>query len=342
MLNFTIFFIIIILIIFYNKKSYIEPYINYKYMTFEINRVYKVGNTFETEDLQYLLKNKLKLKPTIYNNSIEILNDINNNKLDFGIVYDNFLDKKYTNIKKISYITYSSHLLLTYSNSINSILDLENKNVCLGLKDSNSYKLGTKIFNILNIKINIIIPKNQEQMILDFNLNKIDVLYINTLAPNSLINKLNINNLYFIDITKNIDRNLLYRINLLKYKNDKYLIYKNNTTINNPSNNIWLVSNINTNPKIISNIINTLVNLKYYNIKIGNNYLSFKNLFDIIVDDNEAKHRNLISNDKIFNSFYHNINNDYHKLVIQKYYDLGYITDKKNINCVYHYKHSRC
>lgn len=342
MLYSTIFFFIIITLIFYINNYNIEHYTNYKYMTFEIDRVYRVGNIFETKDLNNLLKNKLKLKQIIYNNSTEILNDINNNKLDFGIIYDNFLDKKYNNIKKISYINYSSHLLLTYNNNINSIINLKNKNVCLGLKNSNSYKIGIKLFNLLNININIIIPKNEEQLFSDFNSNKFDALYVNTLAPNFIINKLNINNLYFIDITKNIDRNLLYRINLLKNKNDKYLIYKNNSTINNPSNNIWLVSNTNTNPKIISNIINILLSLKHYKIKIGKHYLNFKNLSDIIIDDNEAKHRNLIKKEKLLNSFYYNTDIDYHNTVIDKYYDLGYITDKKNINCISHYKHSRC
>ena len=338
----TIFILIIITLLFNINNSNIEHYKDYKFMTFEIDRVYKVGNIFETKDLNYMLKNKLKLKQIIYNNSTDIINDINNNKLDFGIVYDNFLDKKYNNIKKISYINYSSHLLLTYNNNIKSILDLRNKNVCLGLKNSNSYKIGIKLFNILNININIIIPKNEEQLFSDFNSNKFDALYINSLAPNFIINKLNINNLYFIDITKNIDRNLLYRINLLKNKNDKYLVYKNNSTINNPSNNIWLISNINTNPKIISNIINILISLEHYKIKIGKYYLNFKNLSDIIIDDNEAKYRNIIKKEKLLNSFYYNTNIDYHNIVIDKYYDLGYITDKKDINCISHYKHSRC
>jgi len=60
------------------------------------------------------------------------------------------------------------------------------------------------------------------------------------------------------------------------------------------------------------------------------------------LDNNEAKYRNLNTYDKIFNSFYYNVNNDYHNLVIKKYYELGYVTDKKNINCIYHYKHSQC
>lgn len=341
MLIYYIFFIIII-IININKKSNIENFRDYKYLTFEINKVYQVGNTIETIDLQYLLKNKLKLKSKIYNNSEEILNDVNSNKLDFGIVYDNFLQKKYSNIKKISYINYTSHLLLTYDNSIKNIFDLQNKKVCFGLKNSNSFIIGRKIFDLLNIKNNIITYDSLEQLILDFNNQKINVLYINSFAPNSIINKLNLDNLYFIDITNNIDRNILYRINLIKNKKDKFLIYKNYTTINNPSNNIWLVTNIKTNEKIISNIINNILNLKYFNIKIGNNFLSFKNIFDIIIDDNEAKYRNLIKNEKLFKSFTYNTNVDYHNLVIQKYYDLGYITDNKNLKCLFHYKHSRC
>ena len=340
MLIFIIF--ILIIIIYYQKTSIIEHYTNYKYMTFEINRVYNIGITFETTDLKPLLKNKLKLKNKLYINSTEILNDINSNKLDFGFVYDNFLDEKFSNVKKLSYINYSSHLLLTYDNSINNILDLQDKTICLGLENSDSYKIAIKLFTLLKININIIVSKNQEQLIKDFNSNKFDALYINTFTPNSIITKLNLNNLYFIDIIQNIDRNLLYRINLLKYKNSKYLIYKNNTTINNPSNNIWLVTNINTNPKIINNIFNILINLKHYSIKINNNYLSLNNLSDIVLDDNESKNRNIIPNDKIFNSFYHDSNIDYHPLIIQKYIELGYITDKKNINCAYHYKHSKC
>jgi hypothetical protein len=103
-----------------------------------------------------------------------------------------------------------------------------------------------------------------------------------------------------------------------------------------------LISNINTNPKIISNIINILISLEHYKIKIGKYYLNFKNLSDIIIDDNEAKYRNIIKKEKLLNSFYYNTNIDYHNIVIDKYYDLGYITDKKDINCISHYKHSRC
>lgn len=337
-----IFIIFIILIIYLYNKSNIESFTNYTHYTFEIQKPYQIGITYETQDLLPLIKNKLKLKNKLYNNSTQILNDVNLNKIDFGLVYDNFLDKSFINVKKLSYLNYSSHLLLTYDNSINNIQDTIDKTICFGLENSDSFKIGKNIFTLLKINIKIYIPKTLKELISDFNSNKFDVLYLNLFIPNSIIAKLNLDNLNFIDITKNVDKNLLYRINLLKYKNNKYLNYKNNTIINNPSNNIWIVCNNNTNSKIINNIFNILINLRNYNIKIYNNYLNLNNISDITVDDNEASKRNKILNDKLFNSFYYKSTIDYHPLIIQKYIKLGYISNKKNIDCLFKYKKGIC
>ena len=342
MLIIFIFFLIIIIYKIKNKNNSIEPFKNYTQYTFEIQQPYKIGFTYETQDLLILFKNKLNLKPEININSTQILNDINTNKIDFGIVYDNFINNNFSNVKKFSYINFSSHLLLSYDNSINNILDLQDKTICFGLENSDSFKIGQKIFNLLKINIIIYIPKTLKELITDFNSNKYDVLYLNIFAPNYIITQLNLDNLNFIDITKNIDKNLLYRINILKYKNSKYLNYKNNTTINNPSNNIWFVCNKNTNPTIINNIFNILINLKNYNIKINNKYLNLNNITNITIDDNEATKRNKILNDKLFNSFYYNSTIDYHPIIIQKYIQLGYITNKKNIDCIFKYKKNSC
>jgi len=61
-----------------------------------------------------------------------------------------------------------------------------------------------------------------------------------------------------------------------------------------------------------------------------------------MIDDNESFNRYKSKNDKIFNSFYYKIPIDYHAIIINKYIKLGYITEKKNINCVFNYKKSKC
>lgn len=340
-----IFFILILFFIFIKKKKNIENFTdfsNYKHYTFEFRNTYNVGFTFETLDLLPLLKNKLKLNTQKYINSTNILQDVNTNKLDYGLVYDNFINETYTNVKKVCYINYSSHFLITYDNSINNLLDLQGKNICFGFKNTDTYKIGIKIFNLLKIDINIFIPKNEVELIENFNSFRIDALYLNLIRLNSFINKFNLDKLHFIDLTNDIDRDILYRLNLLKYKTDNFLFYKNYNTVNNPSNNIYLICNSDTNHNSINEIFSKLIKLHDYKIKIYNNFLTFKTIGDIMIDDNESFNRYKSKNDKIFNSFYYKIPIDYHAIIINKYIKLGYITEKKNINCVFNYKKSKC
>ena len=123
MLIIFIFFLIIIIYKIKNKNNSIEPFKNYTQYTFEIQQPYKIGFTYETQDLLILFKNKLNLKPEININSTQILNDINTNKIDFGIVYDNFINNNFSNVKKFSYINFSSHLLLSYDNRLKEIIN---------------------------------------------------------------------------------------------------------------------------------------------------------------------------------------------------------------------------
>tara|TARA_B100001094_G_C18184880_1_gene803144 strand:+ start:1355 stop:2380 length:1026 start_codon:yes stop_codon:yes gene_type:complete len=332
MLNIIIIIIFIIYIIsIKNKNNYIETFKNYKYLTFQKQNLSTVGFTLETFDLKHLLQNKFMLNPRLYTNSTQILNNINNNKLDFGIVYHNFFNNKYNNIKKISYISYSSHLILTYNNTFNNIFDLSNKKICLGINNSDTYQIGKYIFNLLKINIIPITFNNYNDII--YNFNSFDALYLNIINPNSYIFKLNIDKLNFIDITNNIDKNILYRINLLKNKNNKYLPYNNNSINNNPSNNIWLVCNKNYNSNFINKLFNIIIKLNNYKIKINNNFfIKFNNIANIVIDDNEVQNRNKIINDPYFKSFQYNPQIDYHNIIIDNYIKLGYITYNKNFN----------
>ena len=334
--------IIIFLIFFYynKKKVLIEKFNNfnsYNYIVVQPHKKYNIMITPECIDLIPLFKNILKLNVIIKQNSNIILNEINNNEDSFGLIYSHFLSEKFKNIKKISYITYSSHCLII-SNEIKNLEDLNNKEICVINNNSDSEILLKYLLNIYKIKVKTFTLPNTNSIISKFNNNSIKILYLNILNPNSIISQLNIKQHYIYNFKLNND---LKKTNIFKEKNTIFLPYNNYKYKNIPSNNIWLVSNNNVNNDFLQFIINKLYSLEQYSLKIIDYSLRLNNINKITID-NSIYHMNNNKINNLFNSYYYNNKIDYHPLVKKKLIQLGFITEKSNIYCSLYVGKSKC